>query len=79
MSHPTQVHNIATFTGETGPLLTKCQRVRLVVDLSLEDVQRLAAHYVERTAAGQSILAAEAKELAVPLLAALVAAGFPQE
>ena len=44
--------------------------------IPLEDADRLADHYRQRTEAGLDILADEAKEAARPILAALAAAGF---
>ena len=44
--------------------------------IPLEDADRLADHYRQRSAAGLDILADEAKEAARPILAALAAAGF---
>ena len=49
---------------------------QVIVMIPVDDADRLAAHYRERTAAGLDILADEAKEAARPIFAALAAAGF---
>lgn len=76
MSVPIRAHTVFKYSGEMGEDLQDCVCVRVEQHLSEEDAERLTAHYVERTAAGSSILAAEAKEIAVPILRAFAAAGL---
>ena len=49
---------------------------QVIVMIPINNADRLAEHYRQRTEAGSDILADEAKEAARPILAALAAAGF---
>jgi hypothetical protein len=66
-----------TYTDEL-PDLTPCQCVRVQVILPLADANRLAEHKRSRAASGADVLASEAREVADPVLEALVAAGYAQ-
>jgi|DEB0MinimDraft_6_1074348.scaffolds.fasta_scaffold141241_2 hypothetical protein len=49
---------------------------QVIVQLDQATADRLAAHYAARVAAGSDPLAAESREIAAPVMAALVAAGY---
>lgn len=61
------------FVGADGAV-RRVVRVEMEVDANQAD--RLAGHYRGRTAQGRTVFADEARELAVPIMAALDAAGF---
>ena len=50
--------------------------VRVEMELDADQADRLAGHYAGRTAQGRTVFADEARELAVPIMAALGDAGF---
>ena len=49
---------------------------QVVIHIPVADAERLAAHKRARVAAGADVLASEAREVADPVLEALVAAGY---
>ncbi len=60
--------------GPDGVERTVVNLARVVVDI--EDVRRLAQHFKERDDQGLPPLAAECRELAAPLMQAMVDAGY---
>jgi len=76
MSLPIRVTEPQPYTDEMGGALADCPCVELVVRISREDAERLAAHKRDRAAAGADVLASEAREVADPVFVALVAAGY---
>lgn len=76
MALPIRASDPRQYTDEMADL-SPCPCVEVVVRLSVEDADRLAAHRVSRLPS--DILAAEAREVAEPVLDALVEAGFGQE
>lgn len=62
--------------GSDGIERTVVNLARVLVDLP--DVRRLAAHYKERTDAGLLPLASECRELAAPLMKAMMDAGYAE-
>lgn len=61
-------------TGGDGVERTVVNLARVVVDIG--DVRRLAQHFKERADQGLPPLAAECRELAAPLMQAMVDAGY---
>ena len=54
----------------------RVDRVSIVLDMTKDDADRLAQHMIDR--GDGTILAAEAKEIAVPVVQALVDAGYKE-
>lgn len=65
------------FTGDDGVPRTVVIAGKVVIDRT--DAARLATHYKERTDAGLQPYADESRELAVPIMQALVDAGLAEE
>jgi hypothetical protein len=67
------VSSVAPFVGETNTG-ERVNRVSVIVDIDKADAERLAQHMIDR--GDGTLLAAEAKEVATPIVQALIDAGY---
>ena len=68
-----RICSVDGYVGEDASA-QRVDRVSIVLDMTKDDADRLAPHMIDR--GDGTILAAEAKEIAVPVVQALVDAGY---